>query len=333
MAKERPAISTAVLELVHIRRAPTASPQRTTPLSPPNDRHIPRLPKPRRHILRRASRRHLLRLRHPIIERLLDDPRRHAHRHLVQVVDRRVHFAPREPLLLGELGQRVGRREHHAVGDLARLRQDRAEAEPGEDERVVALPDRRTSCPCTRTGANGLPVATIARPSVHSMSSSGSASHALVGFDSGKMIGRASCSRHHRAHHRLVERARLPREAEQHGRPRRSRSSPAATAPRPRSSSRRGAPDPARTTSCTAPSIDRDVEQPLGVEDEDARPRLGLASGRRAPCPRGSPRPRRAAGAGAVDDDALIAQPLAAQLARVEQRPRAPPRRCPGCRR
>ncbi|CJW30427.1 Uncharacterised protein [Streptococcus pneumoniae] len=39
------------------------------------------------------------------------------------------------------------------------------------------------------TGSNGLPVATSALPSVHSIKSAGFASASGVGFDIGKMIG------------------------------------------------------------------------------------------------------------------------------------------------
>ena len=44
------------------------------------------------------------------------------------------------------------------------------------------------------TGANGLPAATIARPSVQRTMSSGRASVLSLGFDNGKMIGRSTCA-------------------------------------------------------------------------------------------------------------------------------------------
>src|SRR3954471_24420049 len=44
--------------------------------------------------------------------------------------------------------------------------------------------------PLNVTGPNGLPVAMRARPSVHCMRSAGIATDLLVGFESGKMIGR-----------------------------------------------------------------------------------------------------------------------------------------------
>src|ERR1700733_2939710 len=47
----------------------------------------------------------------------------------------------------------------------------------------------RTSFPLTSTGANGLPLPTIARPSVQRSRSAGAASDCEVGFDSGKMTG------------------------------------------------------------------------------------------------------------------------------------------------
>jgi len=46
--------------------------------------------------------------------------------------------------------------------------------------------------PSISTGANGLPVATMARPSVHVSTSEGTASHLLVGFDSAITTGRST---------------------------------------------------------------------------------------------------------------------------------------------
>src|ERR1039458_10722459 len=60
--------------------------------------------------------------------------------------------------------------------------------------------------PAKSTGANGEPVATIARPSVHRTKSSGTASHRSVGFDGGKMIGRSTL----RAISRTIDSVKAP---------------------------------------------------------------------------------------------------------------------------
>ena len=55
------------------------------------------------------------------------------------------------------------------------------------------------ACPITcrtpswTTSAKGLPVATIARPPVHSIASEGEHSDLLFGFESGMTIGRSTC--------------------------------------------------------------------------------------------------------------------------------------------
>ena len=51
----------------------------------------------------------------------------------------------------------------------------------------------RTSLPLTSTGEKGLPVPTRARPSLQRSRSAGVASAFEVGFESGKIIGRAVC--------------------------------------------------------------------------------------------------------------------------------------------
>ena len=59
---------------------------------------------------------------------------------------------------------------------------------PGKMKALLPCPIGKCLSPRT-TGSNGLPVAMSAFPSVHSRMSAGSASHELVGFESGKMIG------------------------------------------------------------------------------------------------------------------------------------------------
>ena len=95
---------------------------------------------------------------------------------------------------VGQLGHRVRGRGDHAVGDPAGPGHRDAEAEAGEDQRVVGLGDRGRSGPRARPASNGLPVAISARPSVQRIRSAGSASHFEVGLDSGMMIGRSVCA-------------------------------------------------------------------------------------------------------------------------------------------
>ena len=66
-----------------------------------------------------------------------------------------------------------------------------SQADAGENERVVALTDAMQTAAVDATGANGLPVATIARPSDQRTACSAVHSLLLVGFESGNTIGRA----------------------------------------------------------------------------------------------------------------------------------------------
>ena len=85
---------------------------------------------------------------------------------------------------------------------------------PGNTNALFACAIRYVAPPYS-TGANGLPVATSARPSVQRIRSAGTASALEVGLDSGMMIGRSSCGRH-LPHDRLAERASLGGGADQH---------------------------------------------------------------------------------------------------------------------
>ena len=93
---------------------------------------------------------------------------------------------------IGHLGRELtGGEQEHPVRDGPRLRDDRAQADAREDERVVRLADllRR---PATSTASNGEPVATSARPPVQARTSAGVASATDVGLESGSTIGRSS---------------------------------------------------------------------------------------------------------------------------------------------
>ena len=61
---------------------------------------------------------------------------------------------------------------------------------PGKTKELLHWP-MRWRLPSTVTGSNGLPVATIARPSDQRRASSGVPSVFEVGFESGKTMGRA----------------------------------------------------------------------------------------------------------------------------------------------
>ena len=199
---------------------------------------------------------------------------------------------------------------------------------PGKMNALLPWPIAWSLSP-TRTGGNGLPVATIARPWLHASRSSGVASHALVGFDSGKTTGRST----------LAHIARTIGSVNVCGCPDRPSSTvafpfsivwarsklPVAPARQPRA----GLRVVALVVLHRAPFD----EQPLRVEDEDARPRLfereALAHhplldcpghARRRRRPRRTPRPPRRA---AFDRAASTPPPG----------PRAPRRPFPGCRR
>ena len=64
---------------------------------------------------------------------------------------------------------------------------------PGNIRALFACPMRYV-VPSRSTGPNGLPVATSAAPSVHSSRFVGVCSASTVGFDIGRMIGRAQCA-------------------------------------------------------------------------------------------------------------------------------------------
>ena len=79
----------------------------------------------------------------------------------------------------GVLSQRICCFQHHTIGHFTAFGQNGAKTQTWEDKGVVALADVM----------DGLPEVTIARPSLQSMVSPGSASQAKVGLDSGKMRG------------------------------------------------------------------------------------------------------------------------------------------------
>ena len=92
--------------------------------------------------------------------------------------------------MLGERGAAV--RNISSVTS-PRAREDGAEADAGEDEDVVGLPDEVRPAGVAPPGAKGLPVATTARPSVQAITSAGTASELDVGLESGKTSGRRAC--------------------------------------------------------------------------------------------------------------------------------------------
>src|SRR5579884_4022522 len=105
------------------------------------ERQIARRPRLGPHVGGGPGARRPRRARDAVVERLLDDARGDGLRDRAHLLDRRIHEAARQVLLLHVVGHGVRSGEHHRVGDLARLGEDGAEAHAGEHECVVALPD------------------------------------------------------------------------------------------------------------------------------------------------------------------------------------------------
>ena len=124
------------------------------------------------------------------LDRLPRDADRDRTGDRAQVADRRVERPGRQAGVGHGRGQRPGGEQEHPVGDRARLRRDRAEAEPGKTKTLFAWPISRRR-PSTSTASNGEPVATRARPSVQRRTSTGVASETEVGFESGRTMGRS----------------------------------------------------------------------------------------------------------------------------------------------
>ena len=118
---------------------------------------------------------------------------------------------------VGQSGDGVGGGGDHAVGDPGGPGDGDAEPEAGEDQRVVGLGDAVGDPVERRPGANGLPVATRARPSVQARRSAGSAS-ALRGRVGQRHDDRPVGVRGHVPDDGLGERAGLGGGADQHGR-------------------------------------------------------------------------------------------------------------------
>jgi hypothetical protein len=92
---------------------------------------------------------------------------------------------------IGERGNGVRSSGDHGVVDSPCPDDRYTEAEAREDQRVVGL-SNGVRPPVVAGGWKGLPVATSARPSVHRIRSSGTASAFDVGLDSGMMTGRST---------------------------------------------------------------------------------------------------------------------------------------------
>ena len=218
-----------------------------------------------------------------------------------------------QTLVRDRVRQRVGGREEHPVGDGARLRDDRPEAEPREDEHVVRLGDlahagrssrpARTASPSPR--ARGRRSSAGCRPGPPRTSD--------VGFDRGSAIG--VDVRPPGSDRRLVERAgasRSRRAGSSGGSPRRRRQRgrrPIAASRGEAGGARRvdGPGDLALVVVEVGPP---GVDQPVRVDERDRRrahPRPTPVLGHRQPQQPGDPDP---GSAGPGDDDPLVDQPL-----------------------
>ena len=95
------------------------------------------------------------RRRQPFLDRLPRHRARHRDRNLAQRGHRRQQIAARIVARRRQLGQRLGRRHEHRVGDAPRLHRDGAEPDAGEDVGVVGLVDREMLAVAKRAAGTG----------------------------------------------------------------------------------------------------------------------------------------------------------------------------------
>ena len=208
--------------------------------------------------------------RHAILHRLAKHRRRDSLRGGAEIVHGRVDPAFVEVALGGVVRERERGGSNHAVGDLARLAEDRSESETGKDEGVVPLAHRHLA-PV---------VAHIAerrsrrddRPAVRPRKHLGGVRFAAGGWVRERKDDRSADVLGDRAHHRFVEGAAAARKAEQNAGARMRHDVEKVG----RSAHAPGVDGLRRLREGALVRLHRAAfdEQPAGVEHEDARVRL-----------------------------------------------------------